>query len=116
MKAVSGKFHPIVQYLYYDCRECLTRDYAAQISHNETKLNTTSRYIAQEIVFGENFQRKLENLKCFLVGSGALGCEYIKNFAMMGLCTNEANGQLTVTGKFKCLITIRYSGLSCYSF
>ena len=26
MKACSGKFHPIMQYFYYDCRECLPND------------------------------------------------------------------------------------------
>ena len=105
IKAVSGKFHPIVQYFYYDCRECLPQNYEQNITNNELKFNANSRYLAQEIVFGEAYQHKLQSLKCFLVGSGALGCEYIKNFAMMGLCTNESNGQLIVTGKFKVLIS-----------
>ena len=30
-----------------------------------------------------------------MVGAGALGCEFIKNFAMMGLSTH--NGKVTVT-------------------
>ena len=99
IKAVSGKFHPIVQYFYFDCRECLPENYHESITNrNEFKLNESSRYLAQEIVFGSEFQHKLESLRLFLVGSGALGCEYIKNFAMMGLCTNEANGKLTITG------------------
>ena len=34
-------------------------------------------------------------MQVFLVGAGALGCEFIKNFAMMGLATH--NGQVTVT-------------------
>ena len=32
----------------------------------------------------------------FLVGAGALGCEFIKNFAMMGLGTG-VHGQTTIT-------------------
>jgi len=99
MKAVSGKFHPVVQYFYFDCRECLPENYYELITNsNNLELNKSSRYFAQEIVFGSEFQKKLESLQIFLVGSGALGCEYIKNFAMMGLCTNEAKGKLTVTG------------------
>jgi ubiquitin-activating enzyme E1 len=101
IKAVTGKFHPIVQYFYYDCRECLEE---SENNYSDKIVNTnesTSRYVAQEIIFGTKFQSKLESLNIFLVGSGALGCEYIKNFAMMGLCTNETNGgRLTVTGYY----------------
>ena len=35
-------------------------------------------------------------LQVFLVGAGALGCEFIKNFAMMGLGTG-VQGQTTIT-------------------
>lgn len=35
-------------------------------------------------------------LQVFLVGAGALGCEFIKNFAMMGLGIG-AQGQVTIT-------------------
>lgn len=35
-------------------------------------------------------------LQVFLVGAGALGCEFIKNFAMMGLGTGLL-GQTTIT-------------------
>ena len=34
-------------------------------------------------------------LQVFLVGAGALGCEFIKNFAMMGL--GVGTGQVTIT-------------------
>ncbi|CAF3844680.1 unnamed protein product [Rotaria sordida] len=44
-----------------------------------------SRYYSQEIVFDEDFQDKLGNAKYFLIGSGAVGCEILKNFAMMGI-------------------------------
>jgi ubiquitin-activating enzyme E1 len=30
-------------------------------------------------------QEKVTNVKAFMVGAGALGCEYIKMFALMGL-------------------------------
>ena len=36
------------------------------------------------------------SLQVFLVGAGALGCEFIKNFAMMGLGTGQ-KGQVTIT-------------------
>ena len=41
-------------------------------------------------------QRRLEALRVFLVGAGALGCEFFKNLAMMGLATGTT-GELVVT-------------------
>jgi tRNA A37 threonylcarbamoyladenosine dehydratase len=72
----------------------LSHNYSAE--KNRPENTVTSRYSSQIRVFGKEFQEKIENINCFLVGSGALGCEYIKNFAMMGLCCGD-NGKLTVT-------------------
>jgi ubiquitin-activating enzyme E1 len=47
-------------------------------------------------VFGRGVQAKLEGLKVFLVGAGALGCEFLKNFAMMGVGAG-GSGLVTVT-------------------
>ena len=55
-----------------------------------------SRYDSQIACFGKTLQRKLEAQKVFLVGAGALGCEFIKNFALMGLSCG-ADGGVTVT-------------------
>lgn len=45
------------------------------------------RYDAQVAVLGRSVQQRLAGLKVFLVGAGALGCEFLKNFAMMGVAT-----------------------------
>jgi ubiquitin-activating enzyme E1 len=47
-------------------------------------------------VFGSNLQRNLEDAKVFIVGSGALGCEFLKNLALMGVSCGE-QGKLTIT-------------------
>ena len=41
-------------------------------------------------------QAKINELNYFLVGAGAIGCEMLKNWAMMGLATGE-NGKVHVT-------------------
>ena len=64
------------------------------ISHNSTILD--SRYKDQILIFGDETQKKLENLNVFLIGTGAVGCELLKYFAMMGISTNE-NSLLTAT-------------------
>ena len=55
-----------------------------------------SRYDAQISVFGAKLQKKLEDAQVFIVGSGALGCEFLKNVALMGVCCGN-QGKLTIT-------------------
>ena len=55
-----------------------------------------SRYDAQISVFGSKLQKKLEDANLFVVGSGALGCEFLKNLALMGVSCGE-QGKLTLT-------------------
>jgi ubiquitin-activating enzyme E1 len=47
-------------------------------------------------VFGREFQKKLGSLRYFIVGAGAIGCELLKNFAMLGIGAGEG-GQIYVT-------------------
>ncbi|KAI9143154.1 hypothetical protein BKA69DRAFT_1026824 [Paraphysoderma sedebokerense] len=86
LKACSGKFHPIVQYFYFDSFESLPS--SVQINEETCKPRGT-RYDNQIAVFGSEFQSRIANLKQFLVGAGAIGCEMLKNWAMMGLGTGE---------------------------
>ena len=55
-----------------------------------------TRYDDLASIFGWNFVEKLGNLKYFLVGCGALGCEFLKNFALNGICCGK-EGMLVVT-------------------
>ena len=57
---------------------------------------TGSRYDDQIAIFGKEFQKEIEKQKIFLVGAGALGCELIKWFALMGLACSD-NGLVHVT-------------------
>lgn len=93
LKAVSGKFHPVVQWLYFDSLESLP----TSVPRSEElcrPLNT--RYDGQIAVFGKEFQEKLSNIKEFVVGAGAIGCEMLKTWAMIGLGTGP-HGEITVT-------------------
>lgn len=93
MKACSGKFGPMKQYFYFDSLESLPEDGGIVA---ESLQPTGSRYDGQTAVFGSALQQKLVDAKYFMVGSGAIGCELLKNFAMIGLCCSST-GQLTVT-------------------
>ena len=91
LKACSGKFTPIYQWLYFDALDCLPNNY---MDMNKTMSKT--RYDSQIEVFGNELQEKLLNMKYFIVGSGAIGCELLKNFAMIGLGCGE-NGKIYIT-------------------
>lgn len=47
-------------------------------------------------MFGKEFQQKIANTREFLVGAGAIGCEMLKNWGMMGLGTGP-EGRVIVT-------------------
>jgi len=93
LKAVSGKFHPIQQWFYFDSLESLPTSSART---EELCKPIGSRYDGLIAVFGKEYHDKIRNVKQFLVGAGAIGCEMLKNWAMIGLGTGP-NGSITVT-------------------
>lgn len=103
LKAVSGKFMPISQFVYFDAMEALP----SPLPSEQDCAPTGSRYDGQIAVFGAPFHAKIENLSYFLVGAGAIGCEMLKNWAMMGLGVGE-RGSIAVTD----MDTIEKSNLS----
>lgn len=103
LKACSGKFNPIEQFYYFDAFECLPRGGEAsnedydRLPASEFAPRNNDRYNGQIAVFGHQFQDKiLGNLRGFVVGAGAIGCELLKLFAMMGVGTGP-RGSLNVT-------------------
>ncbi|XP_041874264.1 ubiquitin-like modifier-activating enzyme 7 isoform X2 [Corvus kubaryi] len=95
LKAITRKFLPLDQWLYFDALECLALSGAAQLTETDCAPRG-SRYDGQIAVFGANFQEKLGHQKYLVVGAGAIGCELLKNFAMMGLAAGP-DGELIVT-------------------
>ena len=55
-----------------------------------------SQYPSQVAVFGSHFQSQLNKAKLLVVGAGALGCETVKNLALMGVGADES-GLVVVT-------------------
>ena len=100
IKACSANM-PLNQWFHFEYTACLPRLWSRQdgalLSEEDVKpLN--SRYDGQIAVFGRSFQKKLASTSVFLVGSGALGCEFLKSFAMIGLgCSSENQGVVHVT-------------------
>ncbi|XP_031467595.1 ubiquitin-like modifier-activating enzyme 7 [Phasianus colchicus] len=95
MKAITGKFLPLDQWFYFDALECLAVEGAAGLMPEDCAPRG-SRYDGQIAVFGADFQEELGRQKYFVVGAGAIGCELLKNFAMMGLAAGPG-GDITIT-------------------
>jgi len=79
-----GKFTPLHQWMHMDYYELVPDDGARADAEP-----CSSRYDNQVAVIGRAAHEKLVNQKWFMVGCGALGCEYLKGFALMGVGTGS---------------------------
>ena len=78
IKSITKKFMPINQYMTYDCLELIENQ-----NNNNFDINKKNDII--RIIFGEKYYNKLINLNLLQVGAGAIGCELLKNFAVLGI-------------------------------
>jgi ubiquitin-activating enzyme E1 len=74
-----GKYTPTHQWFHVDYFELLSDEVPADAAPRG------SRYDHQIAVLGAAFQEQLGKQTWFMVGCGALGCEYLKGFALMGV-------------------------------
>jgi len=86
----TGKYTPINQWLWFEFSEI-----TENIPENADKSLKNCRYDDQIAIFGNEVQKKLSDLNIFMIGAGALGCEFLKNFALMGI-SNGKNKSVTV--------------------
>ena len=47
------------------------------------------RYDDQMAIYGNKIQEKLNNENIFIIGAGALGCEFLKTFSLIGIAANK---------------------------
>ena len=80
----TGQFIPINQWLFFDFFETVEN-----IKDDADRTLKNSRYDDQIAIYGNEIQEKIQKTNFFMVGAGATGCEFLKNFAMMGACSEE---------------------------
>jgi len=105
LKACSQKFSPLQQWFHFGSETSLPRKFldlpftfpTVQELEGSQIDGVTSRYAGQAATFGWELQEKLGILKCFMIGAGALGCENLKNMALMGVGTDSSDGKFTVS-------------------
>ncbi|GAB69087.1 ubiquitin-activating enzyme e1 [Plasmodium cynomolgi strain B] len=94
----TGKYMPIYQLLYLDFFECISLGKEGDTGvKNDDIAKENSKNDNIITVFGKAFQKRLNELNVFLVGSGALGCEYAKLFSLLDMCSVRESGKLTIT-------------------
>ncbi|EDO38775.1 predicted protein [Nematostella vectensis] len=93
LKALTGKYMPIRQWLYLDCIELLP--YQENVSPTSFSPRC-DRYDALRVCIGDELVRRIADLKLFMVGCGAIGCEFLKNFALLGIASGN-NGLISIT-------------------
>lgn len=96
LKSITNKFTPITQWFHLDCIELYeAKNEIDQVTvklplHNDRFDNL------RECFGGEETVNKLKKLRLFMVGCGAIGCEMLKNYAMLGISC-DSQGLVSIT-------------------
>lgn len=109
VKAITQKFSPTHQLFYYDAVEVLPEfrvkeevsdlEKAAETDKEATAESLFKNYVEKvaktvekgdrsdglRVVLGQEMIEKLAEIRLFMVGAGAIGCELLKNYAMLGV-------------------------------
>ena len=115
VKAITGKFRPIHQAFYADSIEVLEEslfpenmheikqaDYEKLVGEAGVGQNNT-RDDGIRMIVGQKLLEKIKYSTLFMVGSGAIGCELLKNYSMISLGTGNSDekhqkaGQIILT-------------------
>jgi ubiquitin-activating enzyme E1 len=87
LKALGHKYIPITQWYYLDYLEIISDDEVNLFDDNRAinyRSNDNDKYEGIINIFGKKLYEKIKNTSPFIIGSGAIGCELIKNLGMMG--------------------------------
>ncbi|KAG7263534.1 hypothetical protein CRUP_013090 [Coryphaenoides rupestris] len=94
LKALTGKFAPLQQWFYLDAIELVR---PLQSLSAEEFASRGDRYDGLRACIGESMCLELHKLRVFMVGCGAIGCEMLKNFALLGVGLAKCSGEVCIT-------------------
>lgn len=86
LKVLSHKYIPITQWYYMDYLDLITdEEINTHSDYTCRNYKTKTKYDGLVNVFGKKFLESIQNSVPFVVGSGAIGCELVKNLGMIGV-------------------------------
>lgn len=86
LKGCTGMFMPLNQLLYFDSVEVLP----VMLPDEQACMSRGDRYDGLRAILGQPMLDKLLKHRHFVVGSGAIGCELLKMYALLGLgCSSD---------------------------
>uniref|UniRef100_A0A6Q2Y6G8 Ubiquitin-activating enzyme E1 C-terminal domain-containing protein n=1 Tax=Esox lucius TaxID=8010 RepID=A0A6Q2Y6G8_ESOLU len=94
LKALTGKFAPLQQWFYLDAIEVVK---PLQSLSAEEFIPRGDRYDGLRACIGESMCLELHKLRVFMVGCGAIGCEMLKNLALLGVGLAQNSGQVCMS-------------------
>ncbi|RXN04728.1 ubiquitin-like modifier-activating enzyme 6 [Labeo rohita] len=94
LKALTGKFSPLHQWFYLDAVEVVQ---PLQSLPAEEFAPRGDRYDALRACIGESLCLTLHKFRVFMVGCGAIGCEMLKNLALLGVGLSRCSGEICIT-------------------
>ncbi|KAM9856984.1 ubiquitin-like modifier-activating enzyme 6 [Aulostomus maculatus] len=94
LKAITGKFSPLQQWFYLDAIEVVQPLQSLPV---EEFFPRGDRYDGVRACIGESMCVELHKLRVFMVGCGAIGCEMLKNFALLGVGLSKSSGEVCIT-------------------
>jgi len=86
IKSLTCKYTPIKQWFYYHCFDVIP----PELKLDNSELINHDRYDGLRLIFGNKLLNKIRETSYFIVGSGAIGCEHIKNFTMTGFGSKDS--------------------------
>ncbi|XP_042341101.1 ubiquitin-like modifier-activating enzyme 6 [Plectropomus leopardus] len=94
LKAITGKFAPLQQWFFLDAIEVVRPLQSVSVEEFFPK---GDRYDGLRACIGESMCLELHKLRVFMVGCGAIGCEMLKNFALLGVGLAKSSGEVCIT-------------------
>ncbi|XP_034714026.1 ubiquitin-like modifier-activating enzyme 6 [Etheostoma cragini] len=94
LKAITGKFAPLQQWFYLDAIEVVRPLESVPAEEFSPR---GDRYDGLRACIGESMCVELHKLRVFMVGCGAIGCEMLKNFALLGVGLAKSSGEVCIT-------------------
>lgn len=86
LKVLSHKYIPITQWYYMDYLDLIgDGEITSHSDYTCRNFKTKTKYDGLVNIFGKRFLETIQNTVPFVIGSGAIGCELVKNLGMMGV-------------------------------